>query len=238
MPSPSPTLLTTGAGGATGTPSTASITPTSNRLVLAIFTLRADAAAGVDQITVSGCGLTWVRMDEQDFDAGGNRVGGVWRALGASPSSGAVTFTYGGAGTPIGSTWIVSEFDNVDTSGTNGSGAVGTLTANVGTSPPDSGGGTSSGATGQDISCAILHTLDNTTNVVGPSGFANIAHLADIETQTWLDYDVDQLSSFTYTWDSIPSSRTWATQGFVIKAASGATRAYLFHQPKTLLFID
>lgn len=72
---------------ATGTTTftTASVTPTANRLlVLAIGTLQAAVSA------VSGCGLTWTQIGLQTNNTRTN----VWAAwTGDSPSSGAITIT-------------------------------------------------------------------------------------------------------------------------------------------------
>lgn len=99
---------------------TASITPTANRLVLAaVF----NEGAGVDETpTLTGNGLTWVQIVTFE-DGGANNRFTVFRAMGAAPSAGAVTIDFGGL-TQTRCGWSIIEFAAVDTSGTNGSGAV------------------------------------------------------------------------------------------------------------------
>lgn len=105
---------------------TASISPGANRLILA-------AVAGVDNdvttapaFTLTGNGLTWVSVDRITT---GVLTLQLFRAMGASPSAGAVTIdadvTTLGCGY-----WGISEYTGVDTSGTNGSGAVGNVAQN------------------------------------------------------------------------------------------------------------
>jgi len=105
---------------------TASVSPAASKLLL----LGVDAyiAAGSvqpPQPTVTGNGLTWVLVNGIDFDASGTDRSGTWlfRAMGASPSSGAVTIDFG-ATTISASAWSLDEVTGMDTSGTNGSGAI------------------------------------------------------------------------------------------------------------------
>lgn len=101
--------------------STASISPTSNALVLAwVFTGR--AAGTPPAPTLSGNGLTWVQV-ATILDASSELRLTLFRAMGASPSAGAVTIDCG-ATTIVAWLWSIVEFTGVDTSGTNGSGAV------------------------------------------------------------------------------------------------------------------
>ncbi|MDO8640302.1 MAG: hypothetical protein Q7R33_02060 [Nitrosarchaeum sp.] len=114
------TNLTSGGGKDTLTFDTASITPSANKLILLSCTAY-DGDSTVPEPTVSGCGLTWVKIDTRISGDNHRRVT-LFRAMGASPSSGAVTITFSIA--LWGCAWGVSEFGSVDTSGTNGSGAI------------------------------------------------------------------------------------------------------------------
>lgn len=102
---------------------TASITPGANKLM--ILGVRNALAAGVPNVpTVTGNGLTWVQIATVLDTAGtGTRRLTLFRALGASPSAGTVTIDFAGQ-TQANGDWTIEEFDNIDTSGTNGSGAV------------------------------------------------------------------------------------------------------------------
>lgn len=99
---------------------TASVTPTANRLVLLAVFSRATMGTAP---TVSGCGLTWVLV------AGSHTIDATWptflfRAMGAAPTAGAITVTFGGGASSNNTIWGVSEFAGVDTTGANGSGAI------------------------------------------------------------------------------------------------------------------
>lgn len=107
---------------------TASVTPSSNKLVLvAVVNSRnsASACTDADATTMTGNGLTYVKVAEQCFSSSGapTNMLSLWRSMGATPSSGAITVGYS-ATSQAGGGWIVMECDGVDTSGTNGSGAV------------------------------------------------------------------------------------------------------------------
>lgn len=97
---------------------TASIAPSANKLVLACCTGRGSA---IGTCSAAGGGMTtWTEV--------ANRIHGtldrtyLFRSLQASPSSGALTFTW--TTTLSNRTWSVVEFGNVLTTGTNGADAI------------------------------------------------------------------------------------------------------------------
>src|SRR5205085_3732552 len=101
---------------------TASITPTANRLILATVTSR-HASADPNHPTLSGCGLTWVEVASDNYDnTGSQKRVTVFRAMGASPSTGAVTIDFAGQ-CQSDCVWTIDQLSGMDTSGTNGSGA-------------------------------------------------------------------------------------------------------------------
>lgn len=104
----------------TTTAVTASVTPGANRVVYAAF-MSALAAGPAAPTGVAGNGLTWVQVASVPFHTSNARRITAFRALGASPSAGAITATWA-----VGQTskqWSIIECSGVDTSGTNGSGA-------------------------------------------------------------------------------------------------------------------
>lgn len=97
---------------------TASISPGANSLILLV---QYGYMTGISNVpTVSGNSLTWVNVISS---TGGATSFNVFRAMGASPSAGAATIDFAGQ-TQKGCGWSVIQFDNIDTSGTNGSGAI------------------------------------------------------------------------------------------------------------------
>lgn len=125
------TNLTAGSdvdGGSAST--TASVSPTANNLILLTVASRTGITANPNQPTATGNGLTWVVVNTVIYDASSSsrRRITVFRALGASPSAGAISISFGGQNqTDIG--WSVDSFSS-DTSGTNGSGAIVQSTTN------------------------------------------------------------------------------------------------------------
>ena len=99
---------------------TASISPAANTLILAFINNIDLTTAGT--VTLSGNSLTWVEVDTRTF--GGENRQTVFRAMGSSPSSGAVTITITGAVSNLLCTWTIDQLSGTDTSGTNGSGAI------------------------------------------------------------------------------------------------------------------
>lgn len=103
---------------------TGSITPTANRLVLAAVSNFRGGSGAIEIPTLTGNGLTWVQVATvQSANANLGRRVTVFRAMGASPSAGAVTIDFAGA-TQSNCAWSIIEFSDIDTSGTDGSGAV------------------------------------------------------------------------------------------------------------------
>ena len=100
---------------------TASISPGANRLVL-LAILASRTGATPDDPTISGNGLTWVQVAARTGGASSTKRLTVYRAMGASPSTGAITLTF--ANQLNGCNWLVVDVDPVDTGGTNGSAAV------------------------------------------------------------------------------------------------------------------
>jgi hypothetical protein len=108
---------------------TASISPTGDNLILAAVS--STTASGYPNVpTASGNGLTWVRVNRNPGIYGTNKRLTLFRAMGASPSSGAITFDFGGQ-TQTDFAWSVVEYPGVDTSGANGAGAIGQIYADL-----------------------------------------------------------------------------------------------------------
>lgn len=103
---------------------TGTFTPTANRLQ--VLDIVAQRAVAEEPTSVTGCGLTWVKVTPSGTNPVG--LGGAttryltrWRALGPSPTNGALTITFANAMTSC--AWAWNEVSGMDTSGTNGSGA-------------------------------------------------------------------------------------------------------------------
>lgn len=116
--------LTVGSKDTSGTSATtASVTPSANKLQLLSITCRKDTSQPATP-TISGNGLTWVLINTIYYDttSGSRKSLWVFRAMGSSPSSGTITITFGETWTNC--NWSLDEASGMDTSGTNGSGAI------------------------------------------------------------------------------------------------------------------
>lgn len=102
---------------------TASISPTTSRLLLLAVESLTDISATPTIPTATGCGLTWQQVATVAYDTGSTQRGRltILRAMG-SPSSGAVTISFGQ--TQASCVWSIDEFADVATDCTNGVRAV------------------------------------------------------------------------------------------------------------------
>lgn len=118
------TLLTSGNNPANQKVyATASIAPATNALVTIAVLMR--RSSGVISPTVSGGGMAkWDLVANADFDTQGTPTKRllIFRALSATPGSGPVTIAFSSSVSNV--QWIVSQWDGVETGGTNGSGAI------------------------------------------------------------------------------------------------------------------
>lgn len=105
---------------------TASISPGSNDLIIVTVVSRTGTSTNPNQPTLSGNGLTYEVIDGDVFDntSSSRRRETKFRAMGVSPSSGAISISFGGQ-TQTTCTWSIEKVSgDVDTSGANGSGAI------------------------------------------------------------------------------------------------------------------
>lgn len=111
-------LTTNGSSTDATSYNTASVSPAGDALLL--LWVSTIAAATPNAPTVSGNGLTWVQEETITF---GSRRITLFRAMGASPSTGALTIDFAGQ-TQTGAVWSLIQYTGIDTGGTNGSAAV------------------------------------------------------------------------------------------------------------------
>lgn len=100
---------------------TASITPSANKLILLAVEYYTDNA-NATITSVTGNGLTWVPVANTFNYLGYNRLA-LFRALSASPTAGPVTINFS-ASNVYTVAFAINEFGNVNISGVNGSGAI------------------------------------------------------------------------------------------------------------------
>ena len=99
-------------------------TVASNELVLAFVSTDYGSGVNTSVTGVTGAGLTWALVGRANVQRGTSEI---WRAFAAAPLTG-VTVT-ASLSQPVSSMITVISFANVDTSGTNGSGAIGATAA-------------------------------------------------------------------------------------------------------------
>lgn len=154
---------------------TASVSPSSNYLNLVSVTNVKSSTP--DTPTLSGNGITYEQIDTHVIDSVGTmRRSTLFRSLGSSPSSGAITIDFGG-NTQTACSWVVDTVSGVDTSGTNGSGAI---VQSAKTTQDNTGNTTSLTATLSSFSSANNLTYGvyggaSTTGLTAGSGFTILA---------------------------------------------------------------
>jgi hypothetical protein len=97
---------------------TASISPSPNQLVL-VYVATFNSGGTPNTPTLTGCNMTWVAVATATTT---QRKVTVFRGMSDNPTAGALTISYAGQSNSVG--WSVDQFANVNTTGTNGSGAV------------------------------------------------------------------------------------------------------------------
>src|SRR3990167_7648127 len=199
------------------TATTASITPTSNNLVL--LAVSSNNFFSFDSVTASGNSLTWVQIANFDIDSAGTHSQlTLFRAMGASPTSGAVTITFGANKDAC--SWSIVEFSGVDTTGTNGSGAVVQLVTATGDS-------TALLATLASFSHAnnatygAFSSYHGVGDTITPgSGFTEVHDVVDTTTEYSHIQTEWVLANDTTVDATLSSTQNWGAIGVEIKAAS------------------
>lgn len=113
-------ILTAASASGLNSYTTASGSPGTNKLELLLVGSQVSSGT-VNTPTVTGAGLTWVQVATQ-ISSDNFRRATLFRAMGTG-SAGALTIDLAGQ-TQVRAGWSWSEFDGVDTTGTNGSGAI------------------------------------------------------------------------------------------------------------------
>ncbi len=159
---------------------TAPIAPAPQSLVTVAVLMR--RSSGALSPSIAGGGMAaWETVASLDFDTQGTPTKRltIFRALSASPGSGPITITFSSSVSNV--QWIVSQWDGVETSGTNGSGAV-----------VQSGTGRSDAATSlavsltpfsvaNDVAYGVVGVAKNGPVITPASGFTEIAETSSGE---------------------------------------------------------
>ncbi len=135
---------------------TASVSPSGNALILVSIQTSGSPVSGDPAVT--GNGITYTKVNDRTQ---GGQHQWLYRGMAASPSAGAITIDFG-AETATSCAHSVNEFTGVDTSGTNGSGAIVQSAVN-------------SAASGTSLTVTLAAFGDTTNNVA----FGQHAHAAN-----------------------------------------------------------
>lgn len=198
---------------ASGPYTTTSWTPAANTLYLvAINTYASSGNAPIP--TVSGNGLTWVQEITDIIASSTYYRLTIFRAMGGSPTTGALTITATGAEACA---WSIDEFTNTDTSGTNGSGAIvqsatGKATSGYSSSVTLSAFGD---ATNNVAYGAALNF--NNYSIIQESGYTQLSeHGSTAQGRQGVEYKIGQDTSVTASWSS---SSAWVSGAIEVKAS-------------------
>lgn len=206
----SATLLTSGTDPVNNNAfTTASVSPGADKLILLIAGGFENDASLTGDATISGNGLTWVAITAVNFNGGGPsdtnfRRLVLYRAMGTSPSSGAITITWPQT---IGAcSWHVVEVSGIDTSGTNGSGAIVQSATNSNNDEPETATSLTvtlaafASASNGALSCFSTTASEAITHDPGWTELADTAGTSpnsSLESQWRADNDTTAASSWT-----------------------------------------
>lgn len=227
--------LTSGSDTDAGsTATTASISPSANKLILLSVASRTAISTDPNQPTVTGNGLTWEVVNSIVYDttSSSRRRITLFRAMGSSPSSGAISIDFGGQAQDDAVVWNVDEVTGADTSGTNGSGAI--VQSVTGKDEAAPAGLTVTLASFGNSNNATFGTFatDNNTTFTAGSGFSILAqHTAGANTMAI----VSEYKATNDTTVDIGSTGSVGGIAVEIKANSGFTIAPNFtdYKPNT-----
>lgn len=216
---PSPTVRTSDHNSADATSySTASHTITANKLILLTLTT-ASAANGNAPTSISGHGATWVLVASRTEGSFTSEF--LYRTMVGSDSTGTITITY--ADTQTQQTWSVVEWANVDTSGSQGSGAiVQSATAGQATSTDTLTVTLAAFASSDNRPFAAFGTNLNSGTATPETGWTELLEISGAEssaTAMWRDDTAD--TSATVTWSATDPRHTGIAVEIKAAAVSG-----------------
>jgi hypothetical protein len=172
------TLLTAGTNPTNTTVySTASISPAPNTLVtIAVLSQRSYGASVAPTVTGGGM-AAWTQVASVTFDvlATPLRRMTIYRAMSAAPGSGPITITF--AGNQSHAQWIVSQWDGVETSGTNGADAIAQTAVNAADAVNGLGVTLSPFGSAANVAYGVFGVNSNVAAITPGSGFTEIAEV-------------------------------------------------------------
>lgn len=197
---------------------TASITPSANKLILVAVENTKDTTPDIP--TLSGNGLTWVQVNTTNGQV--VRIT-LFRSMGASPSAGTITIDFAGV-TQTGAMWSIAEFDGVDTTGTNGSGAI-VQSVTGGVNPDTYGWSITLGAFGNANNAAYgAFTSTNATMTAG-TGFTLLGNASNAAPQSKLatEWQATQNTTVAIGYSNPPN--TGVVRGIAVEIKQAAVAA-------------
>lgn len=226
---PTPTHLTTSDSGVNAASyNTASITPTANRAIL-IWVANVRTAGTSNIPTLTGNGLTWVQV--ATVLAGTTDRLTLLRTMGASPSAGAVTIDFAGQ-TQAYCMWSISEWDGVNTGGTNGSAAIVQAATNA-----------QSSVTALTVTLGAFTAPANATaggvyvssiaeNIVPGTGFTELGEIQDASELAVLESEWRADNDPTVDWSWTTGSNN--ALGIAVEIAAAPSGGWSMYRPYTL----
>src|SRR6266540_1648296 len=206
-----------------------SVTPAANKLYLITANARVSTGSvNPPEPTITAFGLTWVLVNKTDYDASGadRQSAHVFRSMGGSPSSGTIQANYGSFTCNVFEI-VCDEVSGVDTSGTNGSGAIvqsNFVVTASGVFSADVTLNAFADATNNAAYGMITHASTNSEahTVDASGGYSALANTAVTLTATLTEYKVGQDLTVSGSW--VTGSRGGGV-AIELKAASTGTSA-------------
>jgi hypothetical protein len=201
---------------------TASISPSANKLIL--LAVISTNFFQVDGAVASGNGLTWIQLANFDFDSTNSHTQlTLFRAMGASPSSGSVTITFDANKDAV--AWSIVEFGGVNTSGTNGSGAIVQLVSHLGndTAPNQT---LSAFGSVNNATYAAIGTRHSTSTIAPDSGFTELHDVTDTNGHVHAESQWKNANDTTVG-GTLSAASPWGIVGVEIKASTSGSNLTL-----------
>ncbi len=186
---------------------TASYTPTTGRLVL-VAVSNPRGAGSPNTPTISGNSMTWTSVRTLlDASASLRRIT-VFRGVATAPTTGAITIDFAGQSQDS-CMWSITEYENTDTGGTNGSNAV--VQSVTGEADGTSTGVTATLAAFSSVNNATYGVVRHNSNgltIVEGSGFTELNEVAITNNRLQTEFKATNDTGVDWSWASTSLNAT------------------------------
>jgi len=207
MPITANNLIGAGSAASQNSYTTASYTPTTDRIVL-IAVSNPRGAGSPNTPTISGNSMTWTQIRTfLDASASLRRLT-VFRGVATAPSTGTIVINFAGQSQDS-CMWSITEYDGTDTTGTNGSNAI--VQSVTGEANGTSTGVTATLAAFSNVNNATYGVVRHNSNglaITQGSGFTEINEISITNNRSQTEFKDTNDTTVDWSWSSTSLNAT------------------------------